>query len=131
MNRNSIIKFENSLTEFLIDALAYKYGDTKTYVYRYKNLKIYMDPLGNSTPHFFVAIGISEACFAIADGKKLEGGLGVEDNFVKRWAERPSVQRELENHWKELKEAITAKIKEEKNKQAFAQANLNNQKSQS
>ena len=41
---NSISKFDNSLTEFLINSLADKYGDTKSYAYKYNNLKVFMDP---------------------------------------------------------------------------------------
>ena len=72
----SITKFENSLKEFLINAMADKYGDAHSYAYRYNNLKVYMDPKREDEPHFYVQIGISEACFAILAGKKLEGGLG-------------------------------------------------------
>jgi hypothetical protein len=124
MARNSITKFENSLTEFLIEALADKYGDAKSYAYRYNNLKVFMDPKSTATPHFYVSIGISEACFAIADGKKLDGGLGVEDGYVKRWAGRINIQKELENHWKILKEAIAAEQEDENTKKSLAQLRL-------
>ena len=69
---NSISKFENSLREFLINVMSDKYGDAKSYAYRYNNLKVFMDPKRCSDPHFFVSIGISEANFSILDGKKLD-----------------------------------------------------------
>lgn len=81
---NSISKFENSLREFLINVMSDKYGDAKSYAYRYNNLKVFMDPKRCSDPHFFVSIGISEANFSILDGKKLDDGLGAEDGYVKR-----------------------------------------------
>lgn len=105
---NSITKFDNSLTEFLINEMSSKYENAKSYAYRYNNLKVYMDPNKVFEPHFFVCIGISEACFAIENGKKLEGGLGIEDGYVKKWADRINIHKELENHWKILKEAISA-----------------------
>lgn len=106
MKANSIAKFDNSLTDFLINALADKHTDAKSYAYKYNNLKVFMDPRKVDEPHFFVQIGISEACFSIKDGSKLEGGLGNEDGYVKRWADRYNIHKELEAHWKIIKEAI-------------------------
>jgi hypothetical protein len=121
---NSITKFDNSLTEFLINALSDKYGDSKSYAYRYNNLKVFMDPRRVATPHFFVSVGISEACFAISDGKKLDGGLGVEDAYVRRWSDRANIKRELETHWKLLKDAITAEEDDDMSKKTFAISRL-------
>ncbi len=106
MKANSIAKFDNSLTDFLMNALADKHTDAKSYAYKYNNLKVFMDPRKVDEPHFFVQIGISEACFSIKDGSKLEGGLGNEDGYVKRWADRYNIHKELEAHWKLIKEAI-------------------------
>lgn len=121
---NSISKFDNSLTEFLINVMTDKYGDAKSYAYRYNNLKVYMEPKKIAEPHFFVSIGISEACFAISDGKKMEGGLGTEDGYVKRWADRTNIKKELENHWKILKEAIAAEQEEDVSKKSTATVKL-------
>ena len=116
----SITKFEISLKEFLINAMADKYGDAHSYAYRYNNLKVYMDPKREDEPHFYVQIGISEACFAILDGKKLEGGLGAEDGYVKRWSDRSNINNELKNHWKVIKEAIAAEEEEDATKKSSA-----------
>ena len=116
----SITKFENSLKEFLVNAMADKYGDAHSYAYRYNNLKVYMDPKREDEPHFYVQIGISEACFAILDGKKLEGGLGAEDGYVKRWSDMSNINNELKNHWKVIKEAIAAEEEEDATKKSSA-----------
>lgn len=116
----SITKFENSLKEFLINAMADKYGDAHSYAYRYNNLKVYIDPKREDEPHFYVQIGISEACFAILDGKKLEGGLGAEDGYVKRWSDRSNINNELKNHWKVIKEAIAAEEEDDATKKSSA-----------
>jgi len=116
----SISKFENSLKEFLVNAMADKYVNAHFYAYRYNNLKVYMDPKREDDPHFFVQIGISEACFAILDGKKLEGGLGAEDGYVKRWSDRSNINNELKNHWKVIKEAIAAEEEEDATKKSSA-----------
>ncbi len=68
---NSISKFSNSLVEFLINSLTDKHGNARAVAQKYNNLKVYMDPAKITTPHFFVSVGISEACFAIEDGKKI------------------------------------------------------------
>lgn len=121
---NSITKFDNSLREFLINCMADKYGDAKSYAYRYNNLKVYMNPKKVSEPHFFVSIGISEACFAISDGKKIEGALGPEDGYVKKWSDRTNINKELSNHWKAMQEAIAAEQEEDLNKKASALSTL-------
>lgn len=48
-------------------------------------------------------MGISEACFAIEDGKKLDGSLGYEDGYVVRWAGRSNIHNELEAFGKHSK----------------------------
>jgi len=118
--QNSITKFDTSLTEFLINALADKYGDAKMYAYRYNNLKVYMNPAKISEPHFFVSIGISEACFSIENGKKIEGALGNEDSYIKRWSDRANIHSELLAHWKILKDAVAAEQEEDAGRRAAA-----------
>lgn len=122
--QNSISKFVNSLTEFLINAMADKYADAKHYAYRYNNMKVYMDPQKTPEPHFYVAIGISEAGFGIEDGKKIEGGLGPEDALVARWAARTNIYNELKNHWKTITEALAAEKEDDMAKKSDAVVKL-------
>lgn len=121
---NSISKFENSLKEFLINVMSDKYGDAKSYSYRYNNLKVFMDPRRCSDAHFFVSIGISEACFSITDGKKLDGGLGAEDAYVKRWSDRVNINSELKAHWNIIREAIAAEQEDDSTKKSSASIRL-------
>ncbi len=121
---NDISKFSNSLKEFLINVMTDKYGDARSYAYKYNNLKVYMDLKKVSDSHFFVSIGISEACFSINDGKKLEGGLGSEDGYVKRWSERTNINNELKNHWKIIIEKIAADEEEDASKKSAATTRL-------
>ena len=121
----SIPKFANSLVEFLINALADKYGDARHYAYRYNNLKVYMDPTKVSEPHFYVSLGISEACFTIEAAKKIEGSLGNEDNYIGRWAGRANIYNELKLQWKAIKEAIAAEEEDDVSKKSAAIATLN------
>ncbi len=122
--QNSISKFANSLTEFLINAMADKYADAKHYAYRYNNLKVYMDPQKTPEPHFYVSLGISEAGFGIEDGKKIEGSLGSEDGLVTRWASRTNIYNELKNHWKTMMDAIAAEMDDDTAKKTDALVKL-------
>ncbi len=97
-----INRLENNLADFLIDYQSSHFTDVRIYAYKYNNLKIYMSPLLVSKPHFFVKFGISEACFSIDTGIKLDGSLGPEEAMVQKWASRISVHRELEACWKDM-----------------------------
>ncbi len=108
--QDSISRLEYSLAEFLIDYQASHFADIRTFAYKYNNLKIFMSPLQVSKPHFFVRFGISEACFSIETGNKLDGGLGPEDRMVQKWANRINVHRELETYWKELSHRSKIKL---------------------
>jgi hypothetical protein len=101
----NISKFTNSLMEFLINAMADRHSEARHIAQRLNNLKVYMDPLKVTEPHFFVSIGISEACYSIETGKKMDGSLGPEDGYVSRWAGRSNIASELRAHWKKLLDA--------------------------
>lgn len=124
MKTNSISKFVNSLSEFLMNAMANKYEDAKQYAYRYNNMKVYMDPTKEPEPHFYVSLGISEACFGINDGRKLNGSLGNEDGYVSRWAGRSNINNELRIYWKMVKDAVAAENEEDSTKKMKAMLNL-------
>ena len=98
----NITKFSNSLTEFLINAMADRHSEARHIAQRLNNLKVYMDPLKITEPHFFVSIGISEACYSIETGKKMDGSLGSEDGYVSRWAGRSNIASELRAYWKKI-----------------------------
>ena len=100
----NISKFSNSLIEYLINAMADRHSEVRYIAQRLNNLKIFMDPFKQSEPHFFVSIGISEACYDIETGRKIDGSLGPEDSYVSRWAMRSNINGELKNYWKKLLE---------------------------
>lgn len=104
MKEESISKFENSLKDYLISSQAGHYGEVKQYSYKYNNLKFYMNPERYSEAHFFVQIGISEACYSIEGGNKLDGGLGREDRLVMKWCGRYNIHRELITCWERIKQ---------------------------
>ena len=95
----SIKPFENSLRDYLINAHADSYNTIQKIQYRYNNLKIYMDPKKNRTPHFTVALGISEATFGIEPVDVISGSLSNDTRYVYMWASRPNINGELKKHW--------------------------------
>ena len=115
----NISKFTNSLMEFLINAMADRHSEARHIAQRLNNLKVYMDPLKVTEPHFFVSIGISEACYSIETGKKIDGSLGPEDGYVSRWAGRSNIANELRAHWKKL---LDAAHEEEEQEEAIKKA---------
>ena len=70
--QESIPKFENSLTDYLVSSQSSQFTDVMSFVYRYNNLKFFMAPTKVREPHFFVRLGISEACFSITNGNKID-----------------------------------------------------------
>jgi hypothetical protein len=105
--------FENSLRDFLINAQQDAYNGKGKIEYRYNNLKVYMEPKKNKTPHFSVSLGISEVCFMINPIEKISGSLGGNDErYVIMWANRPNINGELRKHWAYLMKAATIDTEE-------------------
>ncbi len=107
--QESITKFENSLTDYLVSAQSSQFTDVMSFTYRYNNLKFFMAPSKVKEPHFYVRLGISEACFSITTGNKIDGSLGPEDRLVQKWANRINIQRELETYWQALAQELKEK----------------------
>ena len=96
---DSIKVFENSLRDYLINAHSDSYNTAVKIQYRYNNLKVFMEPKREKTPHFKVSVGISEACFSIEPIERMSGSLVADDIYVIRWAARPNINGELKKHW--------------------------------
>lgn len=95
----SIKVFENSLRDYLLAVQSDSYRTGEKLQYKYNNLKVFMDPKKRSTPHFWVSVGISAACWQIQPLEKVDGGLGAEERLVALWAGRPNISGELKKHW--------------------------------
>lgn len=94
---------EASLREFLTEAQSDSYTSSSPYMYKYNNLKIYMDPKKNSAPHVIVRIGISEAIYDIKTWEKISGGLGSDERYIKHWVDKNKEHLNLEEFWREAK----------------------------
>lgn len=94
---------EASLREFLTEANNDHYSSRNTSMYKYNNLKIYMDPKKNPTPHIIIRLGISEVIYDLKNWEKISGGLGSDERYIKHWVERHREHLDLEVMWREAK----------------------------
>lgn len=92
-------KLEVSLKEFIIDEQSDAHNIRNINFYKYNNLRLFMDPVKIAIPHFFVRIGISEACYRLSDCEKLSGGLGADAKYIPRWYNRVNIKEELSSLW--------------------------------
>lgn len=99
MVKEYIRVFENSLKDYLTNAQLDSYNSKDDIKHKYNNLKIYMDPEDNSTPHFWVSVNISSVCFAINTLERIDGGLGSDERYISMWASRANIKGELKKHW--------------------------------
>lgn len=104
---DSIKVFENSLRDYLINSQQDSYNSAVKIEYRYNNLKVFMDPKKNKTPHFSVSLNISEACYSLTPVQRLSGSVGTDEKYVIMWANRPNINGELKKHWQYILKALT------------------------
>lgn len=81
-------QWEESLKNFLAEEQEDSYNSRNANLYKYNNLKIFMDPKQNETPHFIVRIRIAEAMYDLEKGSKISGGLGADERYVRKWIDK-------------------------------------------
>lgn len=104
---------EESLKEFLTDAQNDSYNSRNANLYKYNNLKIFMDPQRIKLPHLIIRIGISEAMYDIEKGEKISGGVGSDERLVRRWFDRNLSKFDLGAVWKASNKFKTVTMKED------------------
>lgn len=104
---------EESLKNFLAEAQSDSYNSANTNLYKYHNLKIYMDPKKSQTPHFIIRIGISEAMYNLEKGEKISGGLGTDERLIRRWLDRNLSKSNLGFLWNRSNKVKTVTMKED------------------
>lgn len=90
---------EDSLKSFIIQEQSDAHNVKNVNVAKYNNMKVWMDPMRNQTPHVVIRISISEAVFSLDSFGKLNGGLGYEERFVQKWFNRYGVKEKLLELW--------------------------------
>lgn len=94
---------EASLREFLTESQGDSNNSRSVSMYKYNNLKMYMDPKKNPTPHIIIRLGISEVIYDLKNWEKISGGLGGDERYIKHWADRHKEYLNLETLWREAK----------------------------
>lgn len=96
---------EESLKAYLAEAQSDNYSSRNANLYKYNNLKIYMDIKRSKNPHFIIRIGIAESMYDLTSGDLIGGGLGVDERPVRRWIDRNLSRMNLGGVWKETNKA--------------------------
>ncbi len=102
---------EESLKDFLVETQNDSYNSRNANFYKYNNLKVFMEPKRDKTPHFIVRIGISEAMYNIETGDKISGGLGSDERLIRRWIEKTFVKSDLTSAWSKSNKVKTASMR--------------------
>ena len=92
-------ELENNLKAFLIDVQSDAHNIKTLAAARYNNIKIMMDPKKIKQKHVIIKMGMSEAMFSLDTFEKMNGGLGFEERFVRRWFDRSGIKSHLEECW--------------------------------
>jgi hypothetical protein len=106
-------QMEESLKEFLNDAQNDSYNSRTANLYKYNNLKVFMDPHKIKTPHFVIRIGISEAVYDIEKGEKISGGVGSDERLIRRWFDKNMGKFDLKSAWKQSSKPKSVSMKSE------------------
>ncbi len=95
------------LQTYIIKSQEDAHNATNMNVTKYNNLKLKMDTKYNF-PNIIVCIGISEAVFNFVDGTKVDGGLGPDEKYVRKWLGSSNVISDLKDLWISTSELIKA-----------------------
>lgn len=99
---------EDSLKTFVIQEQSDAHNVKTVNMAKYNNIKIFMEPSKNVTPHVVIRISISEATFTLEGFNKINGGLGYEERLVLKWFGRYGIKEKLTELWN------SAEVKEDK-----------------
>ena len=95
----SFRELESNLKTFLIDMQSDAHNIKTMAASRYNNITISIKNKKNKDPHFTIKMGMSEATFDLNSCEKLNGGLGFEERFVRRWYDRVGIKQRLQECW--------------------------------
>ncbi len=90
---------EDSLKSFIIQEQSDAHNVKSVNTAKYNNIKLWMDPSKNVTPHVIIRISISEATFDLNGFNKTNGGLGYEERLVLKWFSRFGIKEKLNELW--------------------------------
>lgn len=103
---------EESLKHFMVEEQSNGSGSSPALLYKYNNLKVYMDPKRSSTPHIIIRIGIAEAIYDINNWTKISGGLGTDEGYIKKWFDRHMDVLDFSVTWRDANRPKAVKMAE-------------------
>lgn len=93
------IKLQESIIQQQGDA----HNASNLNVHKYNNMKLQMKS-EITYPHVVISIGISEAVYNIKDCTKVEGGLGSDEKYIRKWLGKSSVLESLMEVYDQINE---------------------------
>ena len=103
------------LQDYIIKSQQDAHNSTNMNITKYNNLKLRMETKRHY-PNVIICIGISEVVYNFADGTKIEGSLGPDEKYVRKWLGSSTVIADL----KEIYLAMSDLIKAEDENKAIA-----------
>ena len=104
---------ETSLQAYLVEANSDAYNSKGAALYKYNNLKVFIDLKKTKMPHFVVRVGISEAVFHLGSCEKISGGLGCDERCIHHWFEKATIASSLAEAWKQAQRAEAVQMTNE------------------
>lgn len=95
----------NKLQAFIIEQQIDPHNMRQLNVHKYNNLKLKIAQL--SYPNIIICIGISEASYNLEDCTKIDGGLGQEEKYVRKWLSKKNIVQELKELYYELTDLVS------------------------
>lgn len=99
------------LQTFIVKCQEDAHNQTNMVLTKYNNLKLKIDTKYHF-PNVIVCIGISEAVFNIKEGTKVDGGLGPDEKYVRKWLGSSTVVSDLNEIWLSMSDLIRAEEEE-------------------
>lgn len=98
----------NRLQTFIIDMQSDAHTLTSLHfnLSKYNNLKLSMDEAVRY-PHITVRIGISQATYSLKDAVRMDGGLGPDEKYIRKWLENNVIEYELTEIYRNFRENLT------------------------
>ena len=98
----------NKLQTFIIDMQsdAHTLTSINFNMSKYNNLKLLMDE-GIRYPHITIRIGISQATYSLRDIVRMDGGLGPDEKYIRKWLENSVIEYELSEIYRNFRENLT------------------------
>lgn len=111
----------NKLQKYILDAQSDRHNTNSSNfnAAKYNNIKLVMDE-SIRYPHIIIRIGMSEATYELKDKNRVEGGLGPDEKFVRKWFDYSTVLKDLEEIYKTFRANLTSGLRKREESSDYA-----------